>query len=211
MLDAEQQTQTNISTEPLNQNKMEAKLIKEHGDFYLISDAEIKTGDEYIKLDNRPRTLCLGSTVSSYVKVPKLSLKNCQAIERGYDLDELVDEEISEFDLEVRIVYRRQLRESLANMFSKAVELMGDKKFSEFLDKEKELGISDIKTIERIQWYYNTYFDKSQQTEWDVDVKMRSKDIDELRESGEGFLNNKNLYVPELDADGCLILTRISE
>jgi hypothetical protein len=35
---------------------------------------------------------------------------------------------------------------------------------------------------------------------------MRSKNIDELRESNEGFLNDKNLYIPKLDADGCLIL-----
>jgi hypothetical protein len=26
-----------------------------------------------------------------------------------------------------------------------------------FLEREKTLGISDVKTIERIQWYYNQY------------------------------------------------------
>jgi hypothetical protein len=34
-------------------------------------------------------------------------------------------------------------------------------KFNKFLNLEKELGISDLKTIERIQWYYNTYFNET--------------------------------------------------
>jgi len=33
-------------------------------------------------------------------------------------------------------------------------------KFNKFLNDEKQLGISDVKTIERIQWYYNTYFNE---------------------------------------------------
>ncbi len=38
------------------------KLIKEYEDYYLISDKEIESGDEYVKLDNRPRTVLLGIT-----------------------------------------------------------------------------------------------------------------------------------------------------
>lgn len=34
-------------------------------------------------------------------------------------------------------------------------------KFNKFLNDEKQLGISDLKTIERIQWYYNTYFNET--------------------------------------------------
>ena len=33
-----------------------------------------------------------------------------------------------------------------------------DKKFMDFLQTELELGISDKATIERIEWYYDTYF-----------------------------------------------------
>lgn len=33
-----------------------------------------------------------------------------------------------------------------------------DKKFMDFLQKEHELGISDKATVERIEWYYDTYF-----------------------------------------------------
>ena len=96
----------------------------------------------------------------------KLSLKNCEAVENGYDLDELAE---NTFSITPSNELHHQIRnQSFKIGFQKAVEILGDKKFSEFLDKEKELGISDIKTIERIQWYYKTYFDKSQQTEWDV-------------------------------------------
>jgi len=34
-------------------------------------------------------------------------------------------------------------------------------RFNKFLNDEKELGIADLKTIERIQWYYNTYFNET--------------------------------------------------
>lgn len=129
-----------------------------------------------------------------------LSLKNCQAIERGYDLDELVNEEFFKFDQEARIVYRRQLQESLANMFSKALELMGDKKYSE----------EDMINIYILGGKYKTqkpesFLDRGneiiqslQQTEWDVEIVM---DIcgDKVYAFSE----------PALDEQGCLILKRI--
>ena len=34
-------------------------------------------------------------------------------------------------------------------------------RFNKFLNDEKKLGIADLKTIERIQWYYNTYFNET--------------------------------------------------
>ena len=45
-------------------------------------------------------------------------------------------------------------------------EDMADKKYTEgdrimkFLDNEKHLGISDKKTIERIKWYFENYFEQ---------------------------------------------------
>ena len=35
--------------------------------------------------------------------------------------------------------------------------------------------------------------------EWKVKIRMRSKNIDEIRESGEGFLNNPNLWIPDVE------------
>ena len=44
---------------------------------------------------------------------------------------------------------------------AKEMEKQQNEKFNEFLDDEKVLGISDLKTIERIQWYYNNYFNEN--------------------------------------------------
>jgi hypothetical protein len=49
------------------------------------------------------------------------------------------------------------------SILKKAKEMEKEKhdKFNKFLNDEKELGLSDSKTIERIQWYYNTYFNEN--------------------------------------------------
>jgi hypothetical protein len=44
---------------------------------------------------------------------------------------------------------------------AKQMERANHEKFNKFLNDEKQLGISDLKTIERIQWYYNTYFNET--------------------------------------------------
>jgi hypothetical protein len=44
---------------------------------------------------------------------------------------------------------------------AKEMEKEKYKKFNKFLNDEKELGLSDLNTIERIQWYYNTYFNET--------------------------------------------------
>jgi hypothetical protein len=44
---------------------------------------------------------------------------------------------------------------------TKEMEKEKHDKFNKFLNDEKELGLSDLKTIERIQWYYNTYFNET--------------------------------------------------
>ena len=121
----------------------------------------------------------------------KLSRRNCEEIEFGFSLVELFNKVDSSID------YHEFDFSSFRLGVKSVLELLGDKKFSEFLDKEKELGISDIKTIERIQWYYKTYFDKSQQTEWDVEIMV-------------DICGDKVYAVPEvvLDENGCLILKR---
>ena len=44
---------------------------------------------------------------------------------------------------------------------AKEMEKEKHEKFNKFLNDEKQLGISDLKTIERIQWYCNTYFNET--------------------------------------------------
>jgi len=111
---------------------MEAKLIKQELGYILFDEKGIPIGNTPNVLNN--------NTFS------KLSIKNCQAIERGYDLDELANKLVyskypfhpsndSEYWLDM---YKEG--------FQKALELMGDKKFtleddfgtmrSRFFDKE---------------------------------------------------------------------------
>ena len=58
---------------------------------------------------------------------------------------------------------KRDMDVSVRELFEKAKEMDKEKheKFNKFLNDEKQLKISDLKTIERIQWYYNTYFNET--------------------------------------------------
>ena len=174
---------------------MEGKfeLQFEDNEYYLVDG---NTNDTVATTDK-----VLLKEYDGYMK--KLSLKNCEDVANGYDLVELFDE------VDESIDYQEFDFSSFKLGFKKAIEILGDKKFSEFLDREKELGISDIKTIERIQWYYNTYFDKSQQTEWDVIIEMECPVCKEWGYISECRNNcNQKFLQPKLDADGCLILKR---
>ena len=126
------------------------------------------------------------NTIASSFDNPKgkLSLKNCQAIELGYDLDELVKEDF----------FRGKYQYHLANNhleffkvgFQKALEILGDKKFSE----------DDI--LKAIEMYYEKgkifieIIQSLQQTEWDVEVETHPRE-----------------WIKKLDEDGCLILKRL--
>jgi hypothetical protein len=131
----------------------------------------------------------------------KLSLKNCQAIERGYDLDELA---LEAFELDLNCQgdcnnYYERLAWKLG--FQKAIKLLGDKKFSEDnLLQAIEMYIGESKTlIEIIQ--------SLQQTEWDVDIEMIGPLVYPANLPKEG--EERPTYRPKLDADKCLILKRI--
>jgi len=51
----------------------------------------------------------------------------------------------------------------LISAFKQAKEMEKEKhlNWNKFLESEKTLGISDVKTIERVQWYYNEYYNKT--------------------------------------------------
>ena len=57
----------------------------------------------------------------------------------------------------------KESKEYVDILFNYALQMEKEKheKFNKFLNDEKQLGISDLKTIERIQWYYNTYFNET--------------------------------------------------
>ena len=138
---------------------MKAKLIKtENG--YGLKDCEL---------------IAFVSSRRPEHKHHKLSLKNCQAIERGYDLDELADENTS--DCDASGCYPEDY---FKQGFQKALEILGDKKFSD-VNMEDAYYFGSRK----LRGEYLDFIKTFQQTEWDVTFNPE-----------------------ELDAEGRLILKR---
>jgi hypothetical protein len=143
----------------------------------------------------------------------KLSLKNCQAIELGYDLDELAKEEC-EYNQDSLRQYDSKFIEFYKEGFQKALEILGDKKFSE----EDVIKAIEIARNGSMQEQHNGYgrptesrfvldnlpsdeiIQSLQQTEWDVEILC-------LHTGNPKYTTNTGL--PKLDEDGCLILKRL--
>ena len=141
----------------------------------------------------------------------KLSIKNCEAIANGYDLDELVSQKYLIENTgamfmpnphEVNNIYRQ---EGFKEGFQKALEILGDKKFS-----EEDMGrimvygydkSTENEYLSRIP--FDEYIRSLQQTQWDVEIVTKP-----YIEVSEGF-NLESKREPTLDADSCLILKRI--
>jgi hypothetical protein len=108
----------------------------------------------------------------------KLSLKNCQAIERGYDLDEDALEEMAEdmlqskdWDNDITLPFNGGYIKGVIEGFQKALELV-----------EHRL---------------------SKETEWQVEIEMEF-----VGRGKHGIGSEVNHYMPKRDADGCIILKR---
>ena len=129
----------------------------------------------------------------------KLSIKNCVAIENGYDLDELVKNMGKEFYVGGNYDFENGVKEG----FLKALKILGDKKFS-----EEQLKVA-------ADWYFETkgkksideYIQSLQQTEWDVEIVTEPyvKYVSRSLHTVYPPLDIQN----KLDKDGCLILKRI--
>jgi hypothetical protein len=191
---------------------MKGKLVKEYEDFYLISDKEIEKGDEYVKLNNRPRTLLLGTTISHVTKVSKLSKQNCDEIFGAVDVEKLAEENTEEF-IEVfdyndgrgnicRFNNSHQVQESYIKGFNKAMELNKDKKFTEVdmikfadavykLRKENQVFEGMPELLQSLQ----------QPIEIEVEIEMDRIPADLAPGGWDVF--------PKLDSHGCIILKRV--
>ena len=90
---------------------MKAKLYKDNDTHY------------YVTVDGNIMASTDGHPLKAITN--KLSLKNCQAIELGYDLDELADEYYKQFDNLPVIRYN-----AYTAGFQKALSILGDKKFT---------------------------------------------------------------------------------
>lgn len=140
----------------------------------------------------------------------KISHKNCEAIALGYDLEEMSIEEFP-YDLDIPLfetigvteqvqksILIGMLQGTLIKGFKKALELNGDKKFSE----EDMLYIFNRGSFYGSTKFGNTYyFDKEiqslQQNEWDVEIEMRPASL----------VYKTDEMLPKLDSDGYIILT----
>ena len=161
---------------------METKLIKvlEHYHLY-VGDKAIAT-----------------TIVGNPMLLPNLSLKNCEEVERGYDLDTEVENIVKTIVPDDRgkdIWYGTSMAVG-KQCFKKALEILGNKKFSD----------EDMKKAIYIAWeggdLASTHIIKLlQQTEWDVEIVMGD------------FIGIGDKYTPDtkpkLDEDGCLILRKI--
>lgn len=164
---------------------MKAKLIKENNFYKLIQDNII-----LVKISTN-------ESIDIHYSFGKLSIKNCQAIELGYDLCELAENEVR---------YMRRGDERLQRWygfkygFQKALEILGDKKFSEedvisMIEKSRETGLT-------AQFLILT----KQQTEWDVIIKTTCDGM--VTGLCMPEVCNCNI-IPKLDAENCLILSLI--
>ena len=181
---------------------MKAKLIKNKDGFslYISGDGSNKwiASTDGMMMDNR------------------LSLKNCQAIERGYDLDEL-SEQVYPTPIFGLSIERKRERASFRQGFQKALEILGDKKFTEEdIKRIVNYALYSAESHDRfrtknkstyIQNDVNDYIQSLQQNEWEVEVEMEEKYGWDLHSNPPE--KEFSHLEPKLDADGCLILKRV--
>ena len=155
---------------------MEAKLIK---------------SDVQYRLHNEEGIVIATSTDG------KLSIKNCQTIERDYDLDEEISKIVKTIvpdDRGTDIWYGTSMAVG-KQCFQKALEVNSDKRFTfkEMVDCwNKALNFQEHKET------LGDYMQSLQQTEWNVEIVMG----DPIGIGDKYTPDTK----PKLDEDGCLIL-----
>jgi hypothetical protein len=200
------------------------KLIKEFFDgwnhFYLKNENGDTIGTT--KFPFPPEMIILAK--SKNIELSRLCHENCEAIEKGYDLKEIVNTHLKEWE------YEQLLGSGSATLahdnfvmgFQKAIELMGDKRFNssdmifafiagtnagaEFesmCDYDNEDNSEAYHLAEEAEKEFSESL--KLKTEWDVYIETEPMNIDEIREQGKGFLNT-NINKSKLDLNGCLIL-----
>lgn len=146
----------------------------------------------------------------------RISIKNCQVIERGWDLDELAKREyLDGYDT------TELCRTTFKDGFQKALEILGDKKFSEE-DVRKAIESARNGSMQEQHNGYgrptelrfvldnlsvNDIIQSLQQTEWEVEIleECLDKNCDGINKKGECITTGK----PKLDKEGCLILKKL--
>ena len=181
-------------------------------------DAKLVLDEKYYYLEvqhERIGKMIVGSSdheLSRIVNQPfKLSLKNCEAIDNGYDLDELAEESVNEVkeehaDFTFKEIYKSFFKEG----FQKALSILGDKKFSEHdMQKAFESGYETLDSDKTYNEHYEEMIQSLQQTEFDVEIEMECPECQSWGYISECRNNcNQKFLQPKLDANGCIILKR---
>jgi hypothetical protein len=147
-----------------------------------------------------------------------LSLKNCQSIERGYNLDELAEfYSTSTLFVSDEVPTEKQIEDaehiseiSFKAGLQKAFELNADKRFTL---KEMMDCWNKALTFQTHKETLGEHIQSLQQKEWDVEIEMICPHPSDTYRCGiqygcdEDGCNHPN-QIPYLDKDGCLILKR---
>ena len=170
----------------------------------------MKLGDEY-KLYSHDS--CIATTHESPYK--KLSLKNCQAIENGYDLDELAKEACNITD-PLRLDSQKYKQDPYFKIgfnkgFQKALEILSDKKYTETeLYRAFLINSAGNDTTLR-NFFEQTVLPMLQQNEWDVEIVCDKDCYSSGGRCDKSTMADCIICTPVTylkDADGCLILKR---
>jgi hypothetical protein len=188
---------------------MEAKLIKTFFDGWTNYHLKNKDGVTIATTKHPFSDEQLLLAKGKGVVLNKLSIKNCQAIENGYDLDELAEEYATgkSSNSSFRATHIRDFKEG----FQKALEI---KKFS-VSDMEK-LMFATIEFTEKesgeVYPFFIDFLQSTGQTEWEVRVET----VDSFTRNGEVYFDEvgKGNYsthssTPKLDENNCLILKKL--
>lgn len=130
-----------------------------------------------------------------------LSLKNCQDIERGYDLDELAMESSkSQYLFSDCACYET----AFIRGFQKALELNNTKHYT----LEDMINCwNKALTFQNHKELFGYHIQSLRQNKWDVEIveECLDKNCDGINRKGECITTGK----PKHDTDGCLILKRV--
>ena len=182
---------------------METKLIKDHDNYHLVNDKQFVIGTT-------------DKEMLSCTDKMKLSLKNCEAIELDYDLDELAEECSIDWNGEVMEGSCGIYKEG----FQKALEILNGKKFSEGDMKQALITMQVSHNVIRTTEDRQELIQSLQQTEWDVEIVGSGTVYKTVLDCCANYhpkfgcikkndCSCKNNEIPKLDADGCLILRKI--
>jgi hypothetical protein len=149
------------------------------------------------------------------ITLQKLSYNNCEAIELGYDLNQLAEQEFPyDFDIPLfetlgitqkvqKSILIGMLQGTLIKGFQKAIEIMVNNKFTAEDMCTMMLNTTEWMNEQSPDWDANKLLTETikslQPNSWDVEIEMRPASL----------VYKTDETLPKLDKNGCLILKRI--